>query len=159
MKKEINTEENTIWEACPSQWLNLRTYAYCAVIVALIVTVLFLIQTIRWLFILFLLYPAVRASFAWYELYSKSYKLTSSRILRREGVFNRITSETKLSEIREVLLIEPWYKRIVGLGDIQLNLKGFSDSHVTLSGIRNADKIKELINTAVNQYRAENTSD
>jgi uncharacterized membrane protein YdbT with pleckstrin-like domain len=159
MRKEINTEEKAIWEGCPSQWLNLKTYAYCVVIVVLIVTVLFITDKLHWLFALLLLYPAVRALFAWYELYSKSYRLTSSRILHREGVFNRITAETKLSEIREVLLIESWYKRIAGLGDIQLNLKGFSESYITLSGIRDADKIKELINTAVNQYRAENISD
>jgi uncharacterized membrane protein YdbT with pleckstrin-like domain len=159
MKKEINTEEKPIWEGYPSQWLNLRTYAYCVVIVAFIVAVLFFTAELRWLFALFLLYPVGRALFAWYELHSKSYKLTALRILHREGVFNRITSETKLSEIREVVLIESWYKRIVGLGDIRLNLKRFSESHVMLSGIRNADKIKELINTAVKQYQAENTSD
>jgi uncharacterized membrane protein YdbT with pleckstrin-like domain len=159
MKKEINTEEKTIWEACPSQWLNLRIYAYSMITVTFIVAVLFFTVRLRWLFALFLLYPLGRALFAWYELRSKSYKLTTLRILRREGVFNRITSEIKLSEIRDVILIESLYKRIVGLGDICLNLKGFSESHVILPGIRNAGKIKELINTAVKQYQAQNTSE
>jgi uncharacterized membrane protein YdbT with pleckstrin-like domain len=158
MRKEINTEEKTIWEGYPSQWLNLRTYAYCVIIVAFIVAVLFFTVKLRWLFALFLLYPAGRALFAWHELRSKSYKLTALRILHREGVFNRITSEIKLSEIRDVILMESLYKRIIGLGDICLNLKGFSESYVILPGIRNADKIKELINTAVKQYQTENTS-
>jgi hypothetical protein len=88
--------------------------------------------------------------FAWYEIRSINYKVTESKIIRREGVFNRITTETKLSDIREVLLIEPWYKRIIGLGDICLNLKGFAESYVTISGIRRANEVKELINKMLN---------
>jgi uncharacterized membrane protein YdbT with pleckstrin-like domain len=156
MSKKINTEEKTVWEGRPSQWLNLKTYAYCVMVVAFIVTVLLITPKLRWLFIALLLYPAGRALFAWCEIRSKSYSLTALKILCREGVFNRITTETKLSDIKDILLIEPWYKRIVGLGDIQLNIKGFSESYIMLSGIRDADKARELINTAVKQCQAEN---
>jgi hypothetical protein len=71
-------------------------------------------------------------------------------VLHREGVFNRVTTETKLSDIKEVILIEPWYKRIVGLGDVRLNIKGFAESQVTISGIRKADEVKEIINKMLN---------
>ncbi|MDR1887044.1 MAG: PH domain-containing protein [Prevotellaceae bacterium] len=164
MSSEINTEEQAIWTGSPSQWLNFMTYAYCIVITTLIVIVLIYIQptvptVLRWLFFIFLLYPVGRALFAWYEVRSIRYKITGLRFLHREGIFNRVTTETKLSEIREVLLIEPWYKRIVGLGDIRLNLKGFSESYVVISGIRRADEIKELINNAVKQHQTEKTTD
>jgi uncharacterized membrane protein YdbT with pleckstrin-like domain len=152
MSKEINTEEQAIWEGCPSQWLNFKTYAYCIIVTVLIVVVVFNITKVQWLFIALLLYPVARALFAWYELRSVSYKITALRILHRSGVFNRVTSETKLSDIREVLLIEPWYERIVGLGDIRLNLKGFAESYVTLSGIHRVDEIKELINKQIGRY-------
>jgi uncharacterized membrane protein YdbT with pleckstrin-like domain len=145
MSRQINTEEQAIWEGSPSQWLNFKTYAYCVTVIALIVLVLFFITNLQWLFIALLLYPVVRALFAWYELRSVSYKITALRVLHREGVFNRITTETKLSDIREVLLLEPWYERIVGLGNIRLNLKGFAESYVMISGIRKAETVKELL--------------
>jgi uncharacterized membrane protein YdbT with pleckstrin-like domain len=157
MSKEINTEENAIWEGNPSQWLNFQTYVYCIIVIALIVIVLFSTTQFRWLFFVLLLYPAARSLFAWYEVYSIRYKITAARILCRKGVFNRITTEIKLSEIREVLLIEPWYKRIVGLGDIRLNLKGFSESYIMICGIRKADEIKELINKTVKHNNEENS--
>ncbi|MDR0726146.1 MAG: PH domain-containing protein [Prevotellaceae bacterium] len=151
MSKEIKTEEQAIWEGSPSQWLNFKTYAYCVIVTALIITVLFIVTKLQWLFVALLLYPLVRAAFAWYELRSESYKITALRVLHRAGVFNRVTTETKLSEIREVLLLEPWYERIVGLGNIRLNLKGFAESYVMISGIRKAEKIKELLNQQINK--------
>jgi uncharacterized membrane protein YdbT with pleckstrin-like domain len=149
MNKEINTEEQTIWEGAPSQWLNFKTYAYCIIVTVLVIIVLFIITKLQWLFVTLLLYPVGRSLFAWYEVRSISYKVTVLRILHREGVFNRVTTETKLSNIREILLVEPWYKRIVGLGDIRLNLKGFAESYVMISGIRKANEIKELINVQI----------
>jgi uncharacterized membrane protein YdbT with pleckstrin-like domain len=149
MSREINTEEPAIWEGRPSQWLNFKSYAYCVIMTGFIVTVLFITSTLQWLFAALLLYPLGKTLFAWYELRSISYKITDLRILHRTGVFNRVTEETKLSDVRDVLLIEPWYERIVGLGDIRLNLKGFAKSYVMLSGIRKAGEIKELINAQV----------
>jgi uncharacterized membrane protein YdbT with pleckstrin-like domain len=146
MSRAINTEEQAIWEGYPSQWLNFKTYAYCVIAAALIIVVVFYITKFQWLFVALLSYPLVRALFAWYEVRSISYKITPLRVLHREGVFNRVTTETKLTDIREVLLIEPWYERIVGLGNIRLNLKGFAESYVMISGVRKATEIKELLN-------------
>ena len=146
MSRQINTEEQAIWEGSPSQWLNFKTYVYCIIITALVILVLFITPPkYQWLFTALLLYPLVRGLFAWYELHSVSYKITALRILHREGVFNRVTTETKLSDIREVLLLEPWYERIVGLDNIRLNLKGFAESYVMISGIRKAETVKELL--------------
>jgi uncharacterized membrane protein YdbT with pleckstrin-like domain len=149
MSRKINTEEPAIWEGHPSQWLNFNTYAYCVIVTVFIVIVLFIITKLQWMFVALLLYPVGRALFAWYEVRSVSYRITALRILHRSGVFNRVTAETKLSDIKDVLLIEPWYERIVGLGEIRLNLKGFAESYVMLSGIRQAGEIKELINAQV----------
>jgi len=157
MSNEINTEEIAIWEGKPSQWLNLKAYAYCILMASVVIIVLCNPVEFKWLFALLLIYPAVRALFSWYELHSVSYKLTELRILHREGVFNRVTTETKLAEIKEVLLIESWYKRIVGLGDIRLNISGFSESYITVSGIRNAEEIKELFNKTIERQHKENT--
>ncbi|MDR1583660.1 MAG: PH domain-containing protein [Prevotellaceae bacterium] len=150
MNKEINTGEKVIWEGRPSQWINFRTYMYSLIVTTLIVIVLFNTLKLQWLFAACLLYPVARSLFAWYEIRSVNYKVTDSRILHREGVFNRITTETKLSDIKEVILVEPWYKRIVALGDIRLNIRGLSESYVTISGIRKANEIKELINKMLN---------
>jgi uncharacterized membrane protein YdbT with pleckstrin-like domain len=150
MNKEIKTEESAIWEGRPSQWINIRTYAYCIVLTMLIIIILSIVPKLHWLFAVCLLYPVGRSLLAWYEVYSTSYKITEIRVLHREGVFNRVTTETKLTDIREVILTEPWYKRIVGLGDVRLNIKGFAESYITISGIRKADEVKEIINKILN---------
>jgi uncharacterized membrane protein YdbT with pleckstrin-like domain len=150
MNKEINIDEKVIWEGCPSQWVNIRTYVYCIILTTLIIIVLFITPKLQWLFAMCLLYPVMRALLAWYEVRSINYKVTDIRILHRSGVFNRITTETKLSDIKEIVLVEPWYKRIVGLGDVSLNIKGFAESCITISGIRKANEVKELINKMLN---------
>jgi hypothetical protein len=155
MSKEINTEEQAVWEGSPCQWLNFKTYAYCVIVTALIIVVLSITTKLQWMFAVLLLYPVGRALFAWYEIRSVKYKITALRILRREGVFNRITAETKLSDVKEVILIEPWYKRIAGLGDIRLNLKGFAESYIMISGIRKADEIKEMVNAQIANMQTE----
>ncbi|MDR0384574.1 MAG: PH domain-containing protein [Prevotellaceae bacterium] len=148
--RDINTGEKTVWEGRPSQWINFRTYTYCVLLTVLIIIVLLIVTKLKWLFVICLLYPVGRSLFAWYEVRSISYKVTDTRILHREGVFNRITAETKLSEIKEVILVEPWYKRIVGLGDVRINIKGFAESYLIISGIRRAGEVKELINKTLN---------
>ena len=109
--------------------------------------------------ILFALYPLGRALYAWFELRITEYKLTSRRLIFKYGVFNRMTSEVELYRIRDVFLIEHWYERIVGLGDIRLqaSLRSIPDFYVP--AVKHAGELRETIRTAVEQIRAEKGTD
>ncbi|MDR2466863.1 MAG: PH domain-containing protein [Prevotellaceae bacterium] len=150
----MNTGEKIIWVGKSSQWTNLKTYARC-VLMAAMVALVYLHWKLAWVG-LFLLYPAGRALFAWYETYSGSYRLSTTRLLCKKGVFNRVTTETETSKIREVILSEPWYKRIIGLGDIRLHVYGYFDSNIVLTDIARANKVKELFSELVKQHQREN---
>jgi uncharacterized membrane protein YdbT with pleckstrin-like domain len=149
----MNANERIIWEGKSSQWTNLKAYTRCVLMAAMVVLV-YLHWKLTWVNI-FLLYPAGRALLAWYETYSCSYRLSTTRLLCKKGVFNRVTTETETSKIREVILSEPWYKRIIGLGDIRLKVYGYFDSNITLTDIASANKVKELFSELVKQHQRE----
>lgn len=149
-------DEPVIWQGKPSQWINFKVYAYCILMILVIIFAMAFFTGFRWWLCLFFLYPAGRSLFAWFEVYSIDYKLTNVRLLCREGVFNRVTSTTELSQVKEVLLEEPWYKRIVGLGDIRLNFNGYAETYILVNGIKNADEVRELFSKTIKQYKATN---
>ena len=149
----MNVDERIIWEGKSSQWTNLKAYTRCVLMAAMVVLVYL---HWKWIWVnVFLLYPLGRALFAWYETYSGSYRLSTTRLLCKKGIFNRITTETEISKIGEVILSEPWYKRIIGLGDIRLNVHGYFDSHIVLTDIAGANKVKELFSELVKQHQRE----
>jgi uncharacterized membrane protein YdbT with pleckstrin-like domain len=148
-----DAEEKVLWEGSPSQWLNFKIYFYCILMALAVFVVNIYILGFKWWVLLLLLYPLFRALFAWYELHSLNYKLTNFRLLHKEGVFNRVTTETELTQIKEVLLIEPWYMRPVGLGDIRLTVVSSYESHIVISGMYNAEEIKEIFNKLIKQIK------
>jgi len=153
--KILDSQETTIWEGKPSQWINFKVYAYCVLMtLAVFIAMFFISKSIQWWVCIFFLYPAGRALFAWYEIFSMEYKLTDERLIYKEGIFNRVTTETELSQIKEVCLIEPWYKRIVKLGDIKLNFFVYSASYMMILGVHDAEEVKEIFNRTVKQYHS-----
>jgi uncharacterized membrane protein YdbT with pleckstrin-like domain len=154
MDNTTNSEEKTIWEGSPSQWMKTGQYAAAAgIAAAVIVAAKF---TNQWWFCWTLLYPAGKILWNWLSVRAARYQLTDSRLIIREGVFKRVTKEIQLSRIEEVTLIEPWYKRFVGLGDIQLNPLSRYETDCLLSGIAEAEKVKELFNQTIKETKKNN---
>ncbi|MDR2424857.1 MAG: PH domain-containing protein [Prevotellaceae bacterium] len=149
-----DAKETTIWEGKPSQWMNFKIFSFC-ILMTLCIVVALVIAGIKWWLCVFFLYPAVRAGFEWLALRSVKYKLTNRRFIHTEGVFNRITKEIKLNEIREARLIEPWYARIVKIGNLELILDTYSDISVMVEGISEPEKTRNLFGEMLNSENIE----
>lgn len=147
-------KETTIWEGKPSQWMNFKVFAFC-ILMTLCIIVALVIAGLKWWLYVFFLYPAVRAGFEWLALRSVKYKLTNLRFIHTEGVFNRITKEIKLNEIREARLTEPWYARIVRIGNLELILDTYSDISVMIEGIYEPAKTRDLFGEMLNVENSE----
>lgn len=107
-----------------------------------------------WLMLL-VLYPLGRALCAWFEVRSTEYRLTNQRLVFKYGVFNRMTSEIELYRVKDVLLTEPWYERIIGLGDIKLQSSQRSIPDFNIPAVKHAEKLREIIRDTVEQRHTE----
>ncbi|MDR0559055.1 MAG: PH domain-containing protein [Prevotellaceae bacterium] len=147
----MENDEKIIWEGGPSQWLNFNTFLICMLMAGVLVCVTMWHGLLWWVHVLFY-YPFGKAIYAWFKLNSVKYKLTNYRFVRKDGVFNRSTKEFDLKELREVELIEPWYERIVKLGDIKLHFHSFSDLDIKLTGIPDPENVMKKFNQTLKEY-------
>jgi uncharacterized membrane protein YdbT with pleckstrin-like domain len=152
--------EEILWTGKSSQWKNFKTYSFCVLMLFAVCLAACIVehQYKNWI-MLFALYPLGRALYAWFELRITEYKLTNQRLIFRYGVFNRMTSEIELYRIREVFLLEPWYERIVGLGDIRLQASLRSIPDFYIPAVKHAGELRETLRAAVEKLRAEKSAD
>lgn len=108
--------EKTIYQASPSQILNLSSFMIGLVLSAAIITASILADN-KYVLLLLLL-PAVYLLFKWLTIRSTCLTLTDQRIIVSEGVFNKVTNETELYRVRDTTIEEPFFYRLFGLGTI-----------------------------------------
>lgn len=108
--------EKTIYQASPSQILNLSSFMIGLVLSAAIITA-FILADNKYVLLLLLL-PAVYLLFKWLTIRSTRLTLTDQRIIVSEGVFNKVTNETELYRVRDTTIEEPFFYRLFGLGTI-----------------------------------------
>lgn len=108
--------EKTIYQASPSQILNLSSFMIGLVLSAAIITASILADN-KYVLLLLLL-PAVYLLFKWLTIRSTRLTLTDQRIIVSEGVFNKVTNETELYRVRDTTIEEPFFYRLFGLGTI-----------------------------------------
>jgi membrane protein YdbS with pleckstrin-like domain len=76
--------------------------------------------------------------------------LTSTRILLRQGVFGRDTTQLRLQRITEVNLAQTLPERILGTGRIVIDVQGEDDSLV-LQDVRKPAVVQRVINSQINE--------
>lgn len=135
--------EETVWEGKSSQLVNMRAYIY-SVLMAFLVILSTVMSQRNWMLV-FLLYPLGRTLYAWYEVFSAKYTLTSERLIYSYGVFNRVTSEIELTDVKDVVLYEPWYLRPFKLGNIELVSKQNIRLNFVLKLVVDSKEVREQI--------------
>jgi uncharacterized membrane protein YdbT with pleckstrin-like domain len=83
-------------------------------------------------------------------LLSANFGVTNMRVLRYEGIIQRRSSETLLTTLTDVKLVEPFIGRSLGFGDLQI---------LTSSGKAGADEFKTVagasrLRTAIQEQKA-----
>lgn len=81
------------------------------------------------------------------------YRLTNQRLIMETGFIGRHTEEIDLYRVNDVAVMQNAFKRIVGIGDIDLTSADASTPHRRLRNIPDPIRIKDLIREASRQER------
>ncbi|HWQ90222.1 MAG TPA: PH domain-containing protein [Clostridia bacterium] len=119
-------EEKTIWKGSSSQVVNLGTYVLCGLFFWLVVPIFI------WLW-------------KWIENRSRVYEVTTERIKITSGIFTKRTEEWELYRVNDSTLVEPFWYRQFGAGNVVLTTNDVSNPTVTLEAIKDAGPLREEI--------------
>ena len=128
-------EERELWRGTPSQLVNLGWY-------------------ILWLLLFWLVIPLFILLWQWLVIRNTVYELTSERLKLRSGVLNKHLDEVELYRVRDYKLEQPFFLRLVGLGNIVLQTSDRSHPRVRLRAIRGGEQLYERVRAAVEECRA-----
>lgn len=126
--------ERTIWEGSPSQWLNLGPF-------------------LAFLFFFWLVVPAFWALWRYLQVQTTKYHLSTQRLSIRTGVFNVRSVDIEHYRIKDHSLEQPFFLRIVGLGNVEIITSDLTDQHITLRAIEKPDEIREHLRKSVEAVR------
>ena len=123
--------ETVIWEGHPSQWTNFPLFVLCL-----------------------LLIPIPFALWRWLETRCFQYRITTERILVKQGVFSKRTDELELYRVKDTALVEPFWLRLVGLGHIDLSTSDRMTPTMRIAAIPQASQLREELRRHVERMRA-----
>jgi uncharacterized membrane protein YdbT with pleckstrin-like domain len=130
----MSAPEKILWEGSPSQVTNLGVYVLCALT-------------------FFLVIPVFYAIWRWIETRCYRYTVTDQRIRLTQGVFNKQTDSLELYRVKDVVLLEPFWLRLFGLGNIELRTSDASTPLQTLRAVPEPASLREKILLAAEARR------
>ena len=75
--------------------------------------------------------------------------VTSERTRLRKGILSKSVTEVWHQDVRNVQLDQTFFQRLLGVGSIGISSSGQAGLEISVSGIRDPERVKELID----QYR------
>jgi len=132
----MNTVKNekTIWEGRPSHYINLWTYVLMGTLSPLV----FPIFVILW---------------NWLKINNTNYKLTTQRLIQTTGILSKRIEEVEFYRVRDYSIIVPLYYRWFGIATILLTTSDKTQPNVYLSGIKNAEVVRDQIRGLVEEAK------
>jgi uncharacterized membrane protein YdbT with pleckstrin-like domain len=127
-------EERVIWSGSSSQIRNLHIYILCALFCWLII-------------------PLFYAIWKWIEIRSRHYELTSQRVRIRQGIFSKRTDELELYRVKDVTVLEPFWQRLFGLGNIVITTHDASTPQLILEALPKPQETREHLRNSVEECR------
>src|SRR5437764_4097637 len=111
--------EETVWRGTSSQWKNLGVFILCGLLCWLIV-------------------PIFIAIARYLQTKNKVYELTTERLKITEGVFSKVTDTLELYRVKDIETRQPFFYRMVGVENVQMNTSDTSSPFVFLQAIPSA---------------------
>jgi uncharacterized membrane protein YdbT with pleckstrin-like domain len=152
----MNTEETLLWKGSPSQWTNFGAYLFHALLAAGIVAAYFLTSlrtSVGPIALVGLAVPLVLFLARWFATRSNVYELTTERIRIATGIFSRHTSELELYRVRDYSVVEPFFQRLVGRGNLVIETADRTNPHVIIRAIPRVNELKDQVRTHTERMR------
>ncbi|MEM9931855.1 MAG: PH domain-containing protein, partial [Bacteroidota bacterium] len=100
-----------------------------------------------------LLLPLPLALWRYLLTQTTRYTLTEERLIVTSGIFHQQQEELELYRVKDYSVSAPLLFRWLGLANIHLLTSDHTHPELVLNGIREADRVKELIRTQVETLR------
>lgn len=130
----MSAQENVIWEGSPSQVTNLGTYVVCALL-------------------FFLVVPVFYAIWRWIVTRNFRYHVSDQRIRVTQGVFNKRTDSIELYRVKDVVLLQPLFLRLFGLGNVELRTSDKTSPLLTMNAVPEPAMLREKVLLAAEARR------
>lgn len=127
--------ETTLWQGSPSMLYFLPT-----ILLGIVLILMFGIGLLVLLYVFFL-----QKSFV--------FTVTNKRVMSKEGILSRKTSEVWIQDIRSINLSQGILERMFSLGTLEIASAGTAGVEVRFRDIPAPVKVKELINTQKTRLR------
>jgi uncharacterized membrane protein YdbT with pleckstrin-like domain len=146
-------QETLIWRGTPSQWTNFGTYFFCLILTAGVIAGYYFVTPPQPLILLGLIVPFLWAISRWIATRCQRYEVTSERVKVTTGLLSRHTSEIELYRVRDYSIVEPFWLRVVGCGNVVLLTADNSTPSFVLRAVPNAATLKDQIRTHTERMR------
>ena len=148
--------EMTVWFGRPSQLINIRTYAKCALVWTVIIAVF---GTLTWYvepvkarhsipvcaaFMFLFSLPALKQ---WVQLRCHVYEVTNQRTRTETGVFSKRMDTLELYRVKDAVVHRPFFLRLFSLGDIHLIATDRTSPMQVLRAVPDPEPLSEKIRT------------
>jgi membrane protein YdbS with pleckstrin-like domain len=141
------------WEGRPSQWANFAIYFVCALITGVLAFGAVNSHGQASIFALLIILPAARAGVAYLNIRCRSYSLSSQRFRYSHGILSRHFEEVELYRIKDVVLDQPFFLRIIGLSNITVVGFDVVKPIERIRAIRDGKNVREMFRNLVETRR------
>ena len=146
------SNETVIWKGSPSQWTNFGAYLFCALLAAAIIAASFL-PAVGSIALAALAIPILWALFRWLLTSSHVFEITNERVRVTTGMISRRSTELELYRVRDYTVVEPFWLRLIGRGNLILETADRTTPHVVLHAIPGVTALKDQVRTHTERMR------
>jgi membrane protein YdbS with pleckstrin-like domain len=160
----IQPSEPVVWKGKPSQIVNIKDFAICALLCIGIWWAALAIRgkwpeggTLRDVTLLIMFATSgvliIRGLWKWLRIENVQFELTSQRFRCTTGVLSRVTDELELYRVKDTVLQQPVFLRIFGLGNIQLVTSDKTSPITLIRAVREPRALREKVRKLVEERR------
>ena len=142
--------EAVLWKGHTSQWVHFWYYFFCLLLAA---GALAGVPFTGGLSAAGLVVPICMWMVRWWITRTTVYELTTQRMKVTRGILNRRLDELELFRVKDYVMDQPLFLRLVGLGNLTLVTSDASTPRIVLRAIADVQAVRETLRTAVQSER------
>ncbi len=143
-------DEKEIWSGHTSQWVHFWYYFICLILAAAACVG---IPFTHGLSAIGLVVPLIMALVRWWLTRSTLYVLTTQRLRIHSGVLNRRLEEVELYRVKDYVMEQPLFLRMLGRGHLTVVSSDASTRQIVLRAIADVAAVREQMRGAVQAER------
>lgn len=144
------TQEQTVLSESSSQILNFWPFMLLGSLMLAGAYFLF----IAWeLALAWMVAVALAMVWKYLDIRCQRYELTTQRLKTQKGVFSKTTHELELYRVKDIMLQQPFFLRLFGLGNVVLMTSDVSTPELILRAIADAATFRDRLRQCVEERR------